>query len=183
MNIPLVSAVMQSVSATVLRAWPRRAGVCLIYWFPKHRQRSSHGGQSEEPQSGLCHIVIPHPPDHTLAGPFGFKDRTGHSTTAVTDDGTAQGKVVGIVTTGLTGEPDALDTKVSEFMTPSGQADPPPVKGVTLSEANDILWDHKLNALPILDDAGRQILRIRKGLTILTKPIPWSCWTAISATV
>jgi IMP dehydrogenase len=47
-----------------------------------------------------------------------------------------------------------MDTKVSEFMTPF--ADLVYAKaGVSLSEANDIIWDHKLNALPIIDDAQR----------------------------
>ena len=70
---------------------------------------------------------------------------------AVTDDGTANGKLLGIVT-----ERDyrisrmSMDTKVSEFMTPFDKLITAPL-GVSLKEANDILWDNKLNSLPIID--------------------------------
>lgn len=74
----------------------------------------------------------------------------GHSTIAVTEDGTAEGKIVGLVTSRdyrVTRMDPA--TKVSEFMTPFEKliyAE----EGVSLKEANDIIWDHKLNALPII---------------------------------
>ena len=47
-----------------------------------------------------------------------------------------------------------MDTPISDFMTPFeklvyGKS------GITLSEANDILWDNKLNALPIIDENQR----------------------------
>ena len=73
----------------------------------------------------------------------------------VTLDGTATGKLVGIVTSRdyrvsrMTGT-----EKAGTFMTPvekliTGKS------GTTLKEANDIIWENKLNALPIVDDDGR----------------------------
>ncbi|MGL4484575.1 MAG: IMP dehydrogenase, partial [Anaerovoracaceae bacterium] len=94
-------------------------------------------------------------PDQTMLDVIELKNRTGHSTIAVTEDGTAAGRVLGIVTSrDYRISRMAGDTKVSEFMTPFeklvyGE------EGITLSEANDILWDNKLNALPIIDKKQR----------------------------
>ena len=94
-------------------------------------------------------------PDQTLADVLELKARKGHSTIAITDDGTAEGKILGLVTSrDYRVSRMSPDTRISEFMTPFekliyGKA------GITLSEANDILWDNKLNALPIIDENQR----------------------------
>ena len=91
-------------------------------------------------------------PAHTLKDVLDLKERTGHSTVAITDDGTPRGKLVGIVTgRDYRLSRDPLHKLVSDFMTPFsrliyGKA------GLTLSEANDLIWDHKLNCLPVVDD-------------------------------
>jgi IMP dehydrogenase len=86
-----------------------------------------------------------------------LKDRSGHSTVAVTDDGTADGKILGIVTSrDYRVSRMSPDTRVSDIMTPFSSlvyAN----EGITLSEANDMLWDHKLNALPIIDKNQRLV--------------------------
>ena len=54
------------------------------------------------------------------------------------------------------------DMKVKEFMTPLDQLICAP-EGTTLKEANNIIWDNKINQLPILDAEGRlQYLVFRK---------------------
>jgi len=96
-------------------------------------------------------------PDQTLTDILALKERSGHSTVAVTDDGTSDGKILGIVTSrDYRVSRTPLDTKVSEFMTPFSSmvyAN----EGITLSEANDMLWDNKLNALPIIDKNQRLV--------------------------
>ena len=100
---------------------------------------------------------------HTLRDVLAIKEKTGHSTIAVTDDGTATGKLLGIVTGRdyrLTRDP--MDKKVADFMTPFEDLIVGYV-GITLSEANDIIWEHKLNSLPIIDkDQRLQYLVFRK---------------------
>ena len=82
-------------------------------------------------------------------------EKTGHSTIAVTKDGTYNGKLVGIVTSrDYRVSRTPLDTKVKEFMTPLKKL-VTAKSGVTLKEANDIIWDYKLNSLPVIDDEGR----------------------------
>lgn len=156
MNIPLVSAIMQSVSDDRMAvALAKEGGIAFIF-----------ASQSIESQAEMIRRVKSHKagfvtsdsnvrPDQTLEDILALKEKSGHSTVAVTDDGTAQGKMVGLVTSRdyRVSRLD-LSTKVADFMTPLEDLIYAQ-DGVTLSEANDMLWDHKLNALPIIDKEGR----------------------------
>ncbi|MDO4357081.1 MAG: IMP dehydrogenase [Clostridia bacterium] len=156
MNIPLVSAIMQAVSDDRMAvALATEGGISFIY-----------GSQSVESQAAMIRRVKNHKagfvssdsnirPDATLADVVALKEETGHSTMAVTDDGTQNGKLLGIITS-RDYRVSRMDpaTKVSEFMTPIEKMIYAK-DGVTLKEANDIIWDHKLNSLPIVDDNQR----------------------------
>ena len=93
----------------------------------------------------------------TLQDVLDLKAETGHSTMPVTADGTPHGQLVGVVT-----ERDyrlsRMDRteKVADFMTPFAKLITAPAD-TTLEEANDIIWDHKLNSLPLVDDAGNLV--------------------------
>ena len=90
-------------------------------------------------------------PEHTLADVVKLVKSTGHSTIGITDDGTSNGKLLGIVTSrDYRIEKDSPDMKVKEFMTPFPKLIVGEL-GITLSEANQILWEHRLNSLPIID--------------------------------
>lgn len=156
MKIPLVSAIMQAVSNDTLAvALAKEGGISFIF-----------GSQTIENQAAMVRKVKAHKagfvtsdanirPDQTLAELLELKERTGHSTTAVTEDGTPEGKLLGIVTS-RDYRVSRMDpsTKISEFMTPFEKL--VTVKdGCTLSEANNVLWDNKLNALPVIDDNQR----------------------------
>ena len=93
----------------------------------------------------------------TLADVLALKERTGHSTMAVTDDGTGTGKLLGLVTS-RDYRVSRMDpsTKVETFMTPAEKIVSAP-EGTSLKAANDIIWDHKLNALPILTADGHLV--------------------------
>lgn len=153
MNIPMVSAIMQSVSGDKLAiALATEGGVSFIY-----------GSQSVEDEADMVRRVknykagfVPSDsnlcPSDTLADVLALKEKTGHSTVAITEDGTKDGRFVGIVTS-RDYRISRMDTttKIAQFMTPFEKM----VwahEGTTLKEANDILWNHKLNALPIIDD-------------------------------
>jgi IMP dehydrogenase len=76
---------------------------------------------------------------------------------AVTHDGTPTGKLLGVVTS-RDYRISRMETtlKVREFMTPMDKL-VFAYEGVSLKEANDIIWDHKLNALPIIDKDGNMV--------------------------
>lgn len=156
MNIPLVSAIMQSVSNDQLGvALAKEGGVSFIYCSQSVEDEAAMVAKVKSHKAGFVTSDSNIRPDQSLADLLALKERTGHSTTAITDDGTSQGKVVGLVTSRdyrVSRMP--VDTKISEFMTPLEKLITAK-EGVSLSGANDILWEHKLNALPILDAVGR----------------------------
>ncbi len=153
MNIPMISAIMQAVSGEKLAvALAKEGGVSFIY-----------GSQSIEDEAAMVRRVKNHKagfvasdsnirPDQTLTELIALREKTGHNTVAVTEDGTAEGKLLGIVTPRdyRVSRMDP-DTKIEEFMTPFSKLIYAP-EGTSLKEAHDIIWDHKLNSLPIVDE-------------------------------
>ena len=152
MNIPLVSAIMQSVSGERMAiALAKEGGISFIYGSQSVEAEAAMVARVKAYKAGFVTSDSNIKPDNTLADILELKERTGHSTVAVTEDGTATGKLLGIVTS-RDYRVSRMDpaTKVSELMTPFdkliyGE------EGITLKEANDVIWDHKLNALPIVD--------------------------------
>ncbi len=156
MRIPMVSAIMQSVSGEKLAiALAREGGVSFIYGSQSIEQEAEMVASVKRYKAGFVRSNSNISPDKTLADILALKAQTGHSTVAVTDDGTASGKLLGIVT-GRDYRVSRMspDEKVSTFMTPLDQLITAP-EGTTLKVANDIIWVHKLNSLPIVDNEGR----------------------------
>jgi len=156
LNIPLTSAIMQSVSGERMGvALAKEGGISFIFGAQSIEDQAAMIARVKDHKAGFVRSDSNICPDATLADILAMREKTGHSTVAVTEDGTAQGTLVGIVTSRdyrvSRMEPDL---PVSEFMTPLSDlifGD----EGMTLSEANDMIWDHKLNALPVLDAKGR----------------------------
>lgn len=156
MNIPLVSAVMQAVSDDRMAvALAKEGGISFIYGSQSIEDQAAMVRKAKATKAGFVTSDANIRPDQTLRDLLELKARTGHSTTAVTEDGTAEGKLVGLVTSRdyRVSRMDP-DTKVSEFMTPFDKLIYAKT-GATLSEANDILWDNKLNSLPVIDENQR----------------------------
>ena len=151
MNIPMVSAIMQSVSGDRLAvALATEGGVSFIYGSQSIESQAAMVKRAKTHKAGFVKSDSNVCPNTTLAEVVALKEKTGHSTIAVTEDGTADGKLLGIVTS-RDYRVSRMDpsTKVSEFMTPYEKLITAP-EGTTLKEANDIIWDHKLNSLPIV---------------------------------
>ena len=155
-NIPMVSAVMQAVSNdTMAVALAKEGGISFIFGSQPVASQADMIRKVKSYKAGFVRSDSNLRPDQTLADVIALKERNGHSTIAITEDGTAEGKILGLVTSrDYRVSRMALDTKISEFMTPFEKL-VYAKEGVTLSEANDILWDYKLNALPIIDDNQR----------------------------
>jgi len=155
MNIPLVSAIMQSVSGDRLAvALATEGGVSFIYGSQSVEDEAAMVKRAKDYKAGFVTSDSNLTPDMTMADVVALKEEKGHSTIAVTSDGTPHGKLLGIVT-GRDYRVSRMDpeTKVSEFMTPFEKL-VYAKEGISLKEANDIIWDHKLNSLPIVDDEG-----------------------------
>ena len=153
MNIPLVSAIMQSVSDDKMAiALAREGGISFIYGSQTIEKQADMVRSVKNYKAGFVTSDSNIRPDQTLADVLELKEKTGHSTVAVTDDGTGTGRLMGIVTS-RDYRISRMETsvKVSEFMTPIDKVIYAK-EGTSLKEANNIIWDNKLNALPILDD-------------------------------
>jgi IMP dehydrogenase len=156
MNIPMVSAIMQAVSDDRLAvALAIEGGVSFIYGSQTIEDEAAMVARAKSYKAGFVKSDSNLSPEATLADVIALKEKTGHSTVAITSDGTADGKLVGIVT-GRDYRVSRMDpaTLVRDFMTPFDKL-VWAKEGTTLKEANDIIWDNKLNSLPILNEKGQ----------------------------
>ena len=161
LKLPMVSAIMQSVSNdTMAIALAKEGGLSFIY-----------GSQSIEDEAEMVKKVKMHKagfvisdsnvkPDDTLETLLKIIDKTGHSTVAVTSDGTSHGKLVGMITSrdyrlGRV----SLDDKVENYMTPIDKLVCGHVS-LDLSACNDLIWDNKLNTVPVIDDDGSLVYMV-----------------------
>ncbi|MBR2310264.1 MAG: IMP dehydrogenase [Oscillospiraceae bacterium] len=153
LNIPLVSAIMQSVSNDSLAiALAKEGGISFIYGSQSIASQAAMVAKVKAHKAGFVVSASNLTPDATLNDVLALKEKNGFSTVAITDDGTATGKLLGIVT-GRDYRVSRMDgtEKVSTFMTPREKMVVAPAD-TTLKVANDIIWDHKLNSLPIVDE-------------------------------
>ncbi len=155
LKIPMVSAIMQSVSDHKMAiALAKQGGISFIF-----------GSQSIENQAKMVALVKKYKagfvvsdsnltPDHTLQDVLNLVEAKGHSTIAITHNGEPNGKLLGIVT-GRDYRVSRMDVnaKVESFMTPLSKLITAK-ENITLSQANDIIWENKLNSLPIVDKKG-----------------------------
>ncbi|WP_195270108.1 IMP dehydrogenase [Eubacterium sp. 1001713B170207_170306_E7] len=156
MNIPMTSAIMQSVSGEKMAiALATEGGISFIYGSQSVENEAAMIARVKAYKAGFVPSDSNVTPDATMQDILDLKEKTGHSTVAVTSDGTANGKFVGIVTS-RDYRVSRMDpsTKVREFMTPLEKIIYAP-EGTSLKEANNIIWDHKLNTLPIVAEDGR----------------------------
>ena len=156
LNIPMTSAIMQSVSNDTLAiALAKEGGISFIYGSQTVEQQAEMVKRVKTHKAGFVISDSNLTVENTLKDVLALKEKTNHSTMAVTSDGSANGKLLGIVTSRdyrVSRMP--LDTKVKEFMTPLDKL-VTAKSGTTLKEANDIIWEHKLNSLPIIDKKGK----------------------------
>ena len=158
MNVPMVSAVMQSVSGEKMGiGLAREGGIAFVFVSQPIEQQAEMVRKVKNYKAGFVFSDSNLKVSDTLADVLELKERTGHSTMAVTDDGTGTGKLLGIVTS-RDYRVSRMDpsTKVSEFMTPADKLITAP-EGTSLKIANDIIWDHKLNSLPIVSKEGNLV--------------------------
>ncbi len=164
LNIPMVSAVMQSVSGDKLGvALAKEGGMSFIFGAQSIESQAEMVARVKNYKAGFVISDSNITPDTTLNEVLALLEKTGHSTMPVTDDGSANGKLLGLVTSRdyrlsrMSGE-----EPVSDFMTPREKL----VVAKTsddLSKCNDMIWEHKLNTLPIVDDDDHlQYLVFRK---------------------
>lgn len=167
LNLPFTSAIMQSVSDhNMAIALAKCGGLSFIFGSQPIEDQAEMVRKVKNHKAGFVVSDSNLKPEDTLKDVLAVTRRTGHHTIAITEDGSPTGKLMGIVTSRdyrITKCP--LDTKIKEFMTPFSSL-VYGKEGITLSEANDIIWDHKLNNLPIIDENQNLVYMVfRKDYT------------------
>ncbi|RME61948.1 MAG: IMP dehydrogenase [Candidatus Dadabacteria bacterium] len=155
LNIPLTSAAMQAVSGPELAiALARKGGLSFIFCSQDIESQAQMVRQVKEHKAGFVESDSNLPPSATLQDALRLRERTGHSTIAITEDGTAYGRLLGLLTSKDFWEfKDDLSKPVSEFYTPKEQL-VYGEEGITLQQATELLWKHKKECLPIVDKEG-----------------------------
>ena len=161
MSIPLVSAIMQSVSNdTMAIALAKEGGVSFIYGSQSIEDEAAMVARVKSYKAGFVVSDSNLTPENTLSDVIELVERTGHNTIAVTDDGSPNGMLLGIVTSrDYRVSRMSTDVRVKEFMTPRERLITAP-SGTTLKIANDIIWENKLNSLPIIDENGKLLYMV-----------------------
>lgn len=153
LNIPFVSAIMQSVSDSGLGiALARNGGLSFIFGSQTIEEQAGMVKKVKKFKAGFVVSDANLRPDQTLKDVLDLKEKTGFSTIGITDNGTSKGKLLGMVTSrDYRSNKDSLDKKIEDFMTPFSKLVVGKL-GISLDEANDIIWDNKVNTLPIIDE-------------------------------
>ncbi|WP_177504852.1 IMP dehydrogenase [Anaerosinus sp.] len=168
MNIPLTSAIMQAVSDDKMAvALAKEGGVSFIYGSQSIENEAAMVARVKNYKSGFVRSDSNILPSTTLREVVDLKERTGHSTMAVTEDGTPEGKLLGIVTSrDYRVTRMSMDTKVADFMTPFEKLIWADADTTSLKDANNLIWEHKLNMLPLIDENQRlKYMVFRKDYT------------------
>ena len=152
-NLPMVSAIMQSVSGEKMAiALAREGGCSFIYGAQPIEEQAQMVKNVKKYKAGFITSDSNVKPEATIKDVLELIEETGHSTVMITEDGSANGKFLGLVT-----DKDfrisrvSLDEPVSKYMVKKeklvyGK------KGISLHDANDLIWDNKISCLPILDE-------------------------------
>jgi len=152
LNIPFVSAIMQSVSdSNMAIALAKNGGLSFIFGSQPIEEQAEMVRKVKKHKAGFVVSDANLRPDQRLQDVIDLKEKTGFSTIGITHDGSSNGKLLGIVTSRdyRPGKDDPSKI-ISDFMTPfsklvTGR------HGISLDEANDIIWENKINTLPIID--------------------------------
>jgi len=156
LNIPMSSAIMQSVSGEEMaKALSREGGISFIYGSQPIDAQCAMVARVKAFKAGFVPSDSNLRAEDTLSDLIALKEKKGHSTIAVTEDGSSSGTLLGVVSSrDWRPSRTSLDTPINQIMTPFANL-VYAREGITLSEANDIIWEHKLNSLPIVDEKKR----------------------------
>lgn len=153
LRIPLVSAIMQAVSDDRLAvALAKEGGISFIYGSQSIESQADMVRRVKNYKAGFVLSDSNIKPDGTIGELLSLIEKTSHSTVAVTEDGTPNGKLLGIITSrDYRLSRVSMDDKVEQYMTPFKDLICANIKD-DLSKCNDLIWEHKLNSIPVIDD-------------------------------
>ncbi len=155
LNIPFTAASMQSVSGESMAvALAKRGGAGFIFCSQSIESQVEMVRNVKNYKAGFVQSDSNVTPESPLAHAIEISKKTGHSTVAVTEDGTPNGRFLGILTDkDYWPKEDNLSLPVAEYMTPYEKVHYAE-SGVSLHDANELLRKYRKDCLPVLDKNG-----------------------------
>jgi inosine-5'-monophosphate dehydrogenase len=150
LSIPVVSAAMDTVTEAPLAiAMARQGGIGIIHRNLSVEDQVAEVDRVKRSQSGMITDPVTLPPDAPVEAALQLMARYRISGIPITD---ADGKLVGILTNRDLRFVEDHDQPIERVMKAAPLVTAP--LGTTLEQAKDILWQHRIEKLPIVDDSG-----------------------------
>ncbi len=152
LNIPLISAAMDTVSeARLAIALAREGGIGVIHRNMPIEEQAAEVDLVKRSEAGMITDPITLQPTNTLAEAEAVMARFHISGVPIVNEA-EQGLLVGIVTNRDIRFADDWNRPITEYMTHQDLVTAP--IGTTVEEAKQILQVHKIEKLPLVDEAG-----------------------------
>ncbi|MGF1455992.1 MAG: IMP dehydrogenase [Alphaproteobacteria bacterium] len=158
LRLPMTSAVMQSVSGPELAiALARAGGLSFIFHSQPIERQVEMIRRVKSFKAGFVVSDSNLQPEATIAEGIDLAQRTGHSTIAVTQNGTPDGPFMGLLTRqDIPIKRDRHGDAVRKWMTPVGDM-VTARHDVSLTEAQEQIFASRQKCLPVLDGDGRLV--------------------------
>ncbi len=153
LNIPIVSAAMDTVTESELAiALAREGGLGFIHKNMSIEEQAREVDLVKRNEAGMITNPVTMTKDKTTKDAFEIMSMYHVSGLPIVDE---KGVLVGILTARDLKYLTPDDTKISEVMTHEHLITAP--EGTTLEEARQILWNHRIEKLPIVDDKNHLV--------------------------
>lgn len=153
LNIPIVSAAMDTVTESELAiALAREGGLGFIHKNMSIEEQAREVDLVKRNEAGMIINPVTMTKDKTTKDAFEIMSMYHVSGLPIVDE---KGVLVGILTARDLKYLTPDDTKISEVMTHENLITAP--EGTTLEEARQILWNHRIEKLPIVDDKNHLV--------------------------
>ncbi len=154
LNVPLVSAAMDTVTESRLAiAMAQHGGLGIIHKNLSIDEQASEVDRVKRSESGMIVDPITLSPAHSIFEALELMKKYRISGVPITDDGSKEGRLVGILTNRDLRFETNVGRPISEVMTHEELITVP--VGTTLEDAREILHRHKVEKLLVVDHAFR----------------------------
>jgi IMP dehydrogenase len=155
LNVPMISAAMQAVTGSNLAiALARKGGCGFIYCSQSIESQAEMVRDVKMHKAGFVQSDSNLSQHSTLMDAVKLRNKTGHSTIAITEGGKPHGKLLGLLTSKDFWEfKDDLSQSVMNYCTKFENLIMAH-DGISLQEATEKLWKNKKECLPVVDKDG-----------------------------
>mmetsp|Transcript_15707 Transcript_15707/g.37097 ORF Transcript_15707/g.37097 Transcript_15707/m.37097 type:complete len:517 (-) Transcript_15707:185-1735(-) len=170
--VPFVSSPMDTVTeANLAIALALHGGIGIIHYNMTAEKQAREVRKVKLHKNGFINHPICLSPDHTVADVNEIKTKYGFSGIPITEDGSTNGKLVGIVTARDVDWVLDSSTKLSQCMTHGAEL-VVGTEAMTLLEADNVLRKSKKGKLPIVNEAGELVSLISRRDLIKHREFP-----------